>query len=347
MDSRERLLANLTRRNIPGLDGLRAIAALSVVAFHGWSQHFPGRMAVQLFFVISGLLITWLLLQEETQFGQVDLKAFYFRRALRLFPALLLLVAWETLTDFPHVPKSGLIAATFYYANYHVIGGGELLGIAQTWSLAVEEHFYLLWPLILVLVKDRRTLTYACFGGAFIEFGWRIVSVHRVGYLYATLATETSSSAVLTGCAFALLLWHSPAKLPGFILRPRMGAASLAAVVLLGQLPEHAQSLWGLPAAIPFAAIIVLQAVTYEWRCLENPVARFLGRVSYGIYLWGFVAIAAINWFGHSVKHTLLFAVAVALATVSHYLVEKPAQSFARNFLQAVRSQTTAPVATS
>lgn len=69
LTERERLLANLNRRNIPGLDGLRGIAALSVVAFHDWSQRFPGRMAVQLFFVISGLLITWLLLQEEDRHG--------------------------------------------------------------------------------------------------------------------------------------------------------------------------------------------------------------------------------------------------------------------------------------
>ncbi|MBZ5666386.1 MAG: acyltransferase [Acidobacteriia bacterium] len=331
--TRQHLLANLERRNIPALDGLRGAAALSVVAFHGWSQHFPGRMAVQVFFLISGLLITWLLLQEEERSGWINRKAFYFRRAFRLFPALFILLAWEGLTDFPHVPKSGLIAAAFYYGNYHVICGGELLGIAQTWSLAVEEHFYLIWPQIFVLVRNRRLLTYACFTIALIEFVWRIVSDNRVGYFYATLATETSSSAVLFGCGLALVLWYQPAKLPAFTLRPLVGAFSLVVVLLLGQLPERPQLLWGVPAAIPFAAIVVLQAVTYEWRILENSIARFLGRISYGVYLWGFVAKAVINWFGHDVKHTLLFAIAIAIGTISHYLIERPAQSLARRWL--------------
>src|SRR5271155_1293817 len=94
-DPRQRLLANLRRRHIPGLDGIRGIAALSVVAHHCTSYVFPGRLAVQLFFVISGLLITWLLLDEQQRSVTVDRKAFYWRRAFRLFPALFVLLAWE------------------------------------------------------------------------------------------------------------------------------------------------------------------------------------------------------------------------------------------------------------
>ena len=167
---RERLLANLQRRKIPGLDGLRGFSALSVVAFHGWSQRFPGRIALRIFFVISGLLITWLLLIEERRRGRVCLGMFYFRRGSRLLPALFLFLTWEALTDFPHAPKSGLLAAALYYANYHVIRGGELIGVAQTWSLALEEHFYLVWPIVFSFAKNRRALTYSCFVAAAAEF---------------------------------------------------------------------------------------------------------------------------------------------------------------------------------
>lgn len=107
------LLANLRRRTIPGLDGIRGISALCVVAYHGWTERFPGTLAVQTFFVISGLLITWLLLQEEEQKGLVNRRAFYVRRAFRLLPALFLLLVWEAFTDFPHVPRAAIIASAF------------------------------------------------------------------------------------------------------------------------------------------------------------------------------------------------------------------------------------------
>src|SRR5438045_7133904 len=94
-DPRDRLIENLQRRVIPGLDGIRGIAALSVVMFHGVSGRFPGAHAVNMFFVLSGMLITWLLLNEEDRDGKVNLRAFYWRRAFRLFPAVGGLILWE------------------------------------------------------------------------------------------------------------------------------------------------------------------------------------------------------------------------------------------------------------
>jgi len=333
MEPRERLLANLQRRNIPGLDGIRGIAALSVVAFHGWSEHFPGRLAVQVFFAISGLLITWLLLQELKRSGTIDRKAFYCRRAFRLLPALCTLLAWEWLTDFPHVARAGVVAAALYSANYHVICGGQLIGLAHTWSLAVEEHFYLIWPQVCLFVRNRRTLLRLCFGVAALEVAWRILTAYRGSYFYATLATETSSAAILFGCGLALLLWHSPKRLPALALEDFMTPISLLVILELAQLPERMQTVWGLPLAIPFASIVVLQAIVYEWAILENRVAHYLGRISYGVYLWGFVAKAVVGWLGHGVKHTLLFLIVIALASLSHYLIERPMQSLGRRWL--------------
>jgi peptidoglycan/LPS O-acetylase OafA/YrhL len=332
----QRLLTNLQRRTIPGLDGIRGISALCVVAFHGWTERFPGRLAVQAFFVISGLLITWLLLQEEQKKGAVSRKAFYVRRAFRLLPALFLLLAWELFTDFPHAPLGGIIASAFYFANYHVIFGGQLISLAHTWSLAIEEHFYLIWPQVFVFVRNRAHLMWSCFAIAALEFIWRLYASAHIGYYYGTLATETTSSAVLLGCGLALLLWHSPKLLPGFVLRPFLAPVSLIILLLLAQLPEHVQWIYAVTACAPFAAIIVLQAVTYEWRILENSVARYLGRISYGIYLWGFVAKAIINLHWRVNNPAFLFMVVVALASISHFCVERPMQALGRKLLHAM-----------
>lgn len=342
LQPKERLIANLQRRNIPGLDGIRGIVALSVVAFHGWSAKFPGRFAVQVFFVISGLLITWLLLQEERRSGTIDRYAFYVRRVFRLLPALLLLLVWEWVTDFPHVSRGQIIAAGSYFANYYAMFGDQPIGLAHTWSLAVEEHFYLIWPQLFLFVRNRKTLLIGCLISAVGEFSYRIFAAYHGAYLYAINATETSSSAVLFGCGLALLLWYFPKRLPAFVLEPFMLLIALAFVLALSQVSNYPQSIW-VPLGIPFAGVIVLQAVAYEWRILENPVAHYLGRISYGIYLWGFVAIAAIKWLRHDLKHTLLFAAVIALASISHHLIERPVQSLGRRWLASRRLRVSGP----
>lgn len=192
--------------------------------------------------------------------------------------------------------------------------GDQPIGLAHTWSLAVEEHFYLIWPQLFLLVRNRQALLRGCFIAAIAKFLWLIFAAYRIGDLYAINATETSSSAVLFGCGLPLLLWDSPERLPAFVLRPSLALISLAVILLFGLLPNYPQSIW-VPVVVPFAAVIILQAIAYEWPILENRVARYLGRISYGVYLWGFVAIAIIGWLGHSLKHTLVFAAVIALAS--------------------------------
>jgi peptidoglycan/LPS O-acetylase OafA/YrhL len=334
---REQLLANLHRRNIPGLDAIRGIAALSVVAFHGWSEHFPGTLAVQVFFVISGLLITWLLLQEQERYGTINRKAFYCRRAFRLFPALFTLLAWEWLVGIPHVHRSAILASALYFANYRLILRDDLGNLGHTWSLAVEEHFYLIWPLIFVSVRNRLKLMGGCFVVALGSFGWRLFAAIHFGKAYAYAATETNLVAILLGCGIALLLRERPTLLPEFALRPYMAVVSIIVICALAQVPAQPQVAWAVPSAAPFAAILVLQAIAYDWRILRTRVMRFLGRISYGIYLWGFVAIALCHRLGHEFKHTLVFAFAIAAASISHYAIERPVQSFGRRLLASTK----------
>jgi len=346
-DARTRLLENLTKSKIPGLDGLRGIAALCVVGFHDqFFAHakgpmYPGRLAVQVFFVISGLLITWLLLREDNETGTVDRSAFYWRRAFRLLPPLLVLLVWQTITHFPAVSRGGAFASAFYIANYYELirGSATLNGLGQTWSLAVEEHFYLIWPLLFFIVRRRRNLLRMCLIVMGLQLTWRMALGFAGRFVYAELATETASCAIFAGCALALLLWYFPERLPRFALAPWLAPASLIALLCLAQLPRNAQLWWGVPAAIPFAGLLILQAITYEWRILENPLGRYLGRISYGIYLWGMVAIAITERIGLDRGHFFVFLVVVALASASHFLVERPIQSFGREWLNRRREQ--------
>jgi peptidoglycan/LPS O-acetylase OafA/YrhL len=341
-DPVERLRSNLKRKKIPGIDGIRGIAALMVVGLHDqllhyadWSGHlYVGRFAVQIFFVISGLLITWLLLQEEEDKGRVDRGAFYWRRAFRLLPGLFALLLWQHFTKIPETTRTGIIAAALYLANYYsIFRGSDLRGLGQTWSLAVEEHFYLIWPQVFVHVQNRRKLFKGCLIFAGLQILWRLVVGFDGNGRYAELATETASCAALVGCMLALLLWYAPYKLPRFLLRPILAPISLVVVVGLGQLPANAQLVWGVPLGIPFIVILVLQAVTYEWRLLENPVAHYLGRISYSVYLWGMVAIAIIRKFPNDSFHIPVFAMAIGLGTAAHFAIERPAQSLGRSWL--------------
>jgi peptidoglycan/LPS O-acetylase OafA/YrhL len=348
-DPRGRLLANLNRKMIPGLDGIRGIAALVVVGMHDQlinrqdflGRFYAGRLSVQIFFVISGFLITWLLLREEERDGAVNRAAFYCRRAFRLFPGLLALLVWQNLTEIPPVTKDGTVAAALYFANYYslLFGNDRLGSLGQTWSLAVEEHFYFIWPQVFVFFQNRRKLLRGCLIAAGIELAWRLAVGFGGHPVYAELATETASCAALIGCALALLLWYWPHKLPRWALHPFLTPVSVVALLGIGQLPREAQLIWGVPLSIPFCAIVVLQAATYEWRFLDNPVAVYLGRISYSVYLWGFVAIALVQRLGHDKFHLECFAIVIGLGSASYFLIERPIQAFGRKLTSKLQAK--------
>jgi len=144
------LVNGLKQSHLPSLDGLRAIAALLVVFMHAGLSWCPGGLGVLAFFVLSGFLITWLLLKEEERFGRISMKLFYIRRSLRIFPAFyvywLLLIG--SLLFFQKRILWGQALSSFFYVNnyYQAILGDPNTGFSHTWSLGIEEQFYLLWP---------------------------------------------------------------------------------------------------------------------------------------------------------------------------------------------------------
>ena len=346
------LQARLRLPAIPALDGIRAICVFLVIFFHLGKERtlpfVPGPLGVLGFFVLSGLLITWLLLKEQEKSGSISLKDFYRRRALRIFPAFyvfwLLAVGSRLLAHGEgQMPWSQAFSAFFYVSNYfHAIFHPSPDFILHTWSLSAEEQFYLLWPLtFLMFGKNRRRLI------LFLSFLIGAIWVHRVhlwmvshAAYYITYAFDTRADALLTGCLLALVLKEGLAqRLFGVICRSVW--APLITVLLIG-LSEFAGRIsegYYLTGALSIepllvAALIcqlVLHCASWPWRWLDSRPVMYLGRISYPLYLYHMLAThialrVADRMPGLSTPIFVVIAVfiAIAIASCSYYFVERP-----------------------
>jgi len=344
LDTRERLYLNLQRKQIPGLNAVRAIAALTVVAAHRLYATAFGTLAVQMFFLLSGLLITWTMLSERERTGSLSLRNFYVRRALRLFPALCALLFVELFVRRPFAPKEAIISSLLYVSNYYVAlaGNGVLGGLGHTWSLAVEEHFYLLWPVLFYYWGPRRCFLRMVILATLASALSRPLLTYLVNSNYANYATESNAFAVLAGCALALLIRQSrAARLPRFLLWRPLAALSLAGLLCAPAIPESTAIPWR-SAWLPLLAILLLHSITFEWRLLENRCMDFLGRISYSIYLWHMVASEVV--LGHGLRGgpraAALMAAAISFGAASYYAIERPVQNWGRKrFLPKPKSE--------
>jgi peptidoglycan/LPS O-acetylase OafA/YrhL len=340
-DPRDRLSRNLNRSKIPGLDGIRAVSALTVAAAHADREFLPAGFAVVMFFILSGLLITWLLVREGDRCGSVNLRAFYIRRAFRLLPPLASLIVFTAIFKLPPASTTGLVTAALYCVNYFVAFGGHPFGIGHTWSLAIEEHFYLIWPAVFRRCRERGLLLKGLVAVAIVSALARLALAYGFSQVYAHNATETNATAIAVGCALAVCIRRSPRRLPRFLFHQWLVAPCLIAVAALAQIPKATPAPWATPAVVPLLAIILIQSIAFEWRVLENPAAYFLGRISYSIYLWHLVAIqvaASLLKASPAVLRPALpfyVLISVLLATASHYLIERPAQALGRRLAGA------------
>jgi peptidoglycan/LPS O-acetylase OafA/YrhL len=280
----------------PELDGLRALAVLLVVAEHTDLLR-GGYIGVDIFFALSGFLITTVLLEEHAERGTFSLPRFYARRVLRLYPALVVVVLATIPLGVALGGRAGSdtlheVPFAFTYSLNYVMGTGHYLtgAISHLWSLSIEEQFYLVWPvLLLVMLRNRRAALAATLGvaAALVALGPGFVGLQSVRYEY--FAIEARAAQLLIGAAGALAwsLWRAPAQLT-------RGAAIAGALVIATVVVDDS---WPVPRwpdlmppllAVATTAIIVhvVSGSSRGFRVLSFAPALALGRISYGVYLW-------------------------------------------------------------
>jgi peptidoglycan/LPS O-acetylase OafA/YrhL len=317
----------------PALDGLRALSILVVIGFHCLLPGFGGgHIGVDLFFVLSGYLITSLLAAEIRQ-GGIAIGRFYARRLLRLYPPLLVLVAAYLAFApllFPQEPRWTMaILALTYVMDYAVAFNVLPPTLGVTWSLGIEEKFYLLWPLLLpLLLRSGRPLRWLI--GAFVVVtAWRYAVAVQGGWGQAYFRFDTRVTGIVLGAIAAL----RPTAMPRLVVLAAWAATIVNLV--LPSLPFQwlvAGATVRITAAELAAFVLVSHAVanpTGNWLGLA-PLA-WLGRLSYGLFLWHFAAISA---FGRAHSPWILLAVslsfALIMAILCHYLIERPVMRWSR-----------------
>jgi peptidoglycan/LPS O-acetylase OafA/YrhL len=335
----------------PALDGLRALSILAVLLYHDDYLLPGGYLGVDVFFVLSGFLITSLLYEEYGRSGRVDLRAFYLRRALRLFPALgaLLLPAIAFVLVFPRAPqtpglRSGIISSSLYVANWVSARHPRLLGpFNHTWSLCVEEQFYLLWPLMLLGLLAatrgrRRALPFVIGALALVAAFWRYALAARGATAWRLyVGTDTRADSLLVGCAVAIAMANG--DLPRLLGGARAvlwlaipGALWMARLLATTELEWPGYARGGYTAVAVATALVLMAVLTNPraaaTRLLAARPAVWLGRLSYSLYLWH-MPVYTILRSDRPTFASLPLAVirplaALAVACLSYYVVELP-----------------------
>jgi peptidoglycan/LPS O-acetylase OafA/YrhL len=339
---------------IHSLDGIRACAVILVFAAHaGLKGVVPGEFGVTVFFFLSGYLITTLLRMEHAGTGRISIRAFYLRRVLRIFPPLyLVLFATTALTlvgavpgPRPPITVEGVAAQATYLTNYYIIANGWWVGHAPGtwifWSLAVEEHFYLLFPLFYIFLlrrlPSRGKQAFVLAGVCAAVLAWRFVLVYAFGASKdrVYVATDTRIDSIMFGCILGV--FANP-LLDRTTYSDRWWKYVWVPLALIGLLVSflvrspHFQ--WVVAYSLQGICLfpLFIAAVRYpNWgpfRLLNLGGVKLVGIVSYSIYLMHPAVLWAIQgWLPPSryVQGALALAVTLGLAAAIYQLVEKPA----------------------
>jgi peptidoglycan/LPS O-acetylase OafA/YrhL len=337
-------------RHIPSLDGIRAVSFMLVFATHAGVRTFiSGDFGVTVFFFLSGFLITTLMRSEFDRNGSVNIRHFWLRRALRILPPFYLIVLAATLTALVLYPPGtvywpAMAAELLFYANYWGIYGinREAPGTGVVWSLALEEQFYLLFPLLYISMQKWRLPR---FGQAWLLWGlcaviltWRCILVMAMHSESARIyiATDTRLDSVLFGCALAV--WRNPALdeptgPPGlwkFLLLPAALVALLMCFLCDGIIFRETWYFTIQGAALTLVFIAAMRFHAWPlFRFLNWRPVAFIGTLSYSLYLVHDVLLRAVARLwpqSHGWQRAVIsLAASIIAAWTIYVLVETPA----------------------
>jgi len=342
----------------PALDGVRAVAVIAVMAFHAGINHaYGGYYGVDVFFVLSGFLITSLLVAEFDHHRAIKLSRFYIRRARRLLPAVLMVLAFVACYRLVYpgdIASRGvgrdLFATLFYVANWVTLAHQKTFTgvnmLSHTWSLSIEEQFYLCWPLILFLMLrsrlSRRAIAAITLLGFLASCVERVVLLHRAGHVtpWMSFGTDARGGTLLAGCFLGLVVswgmvpaWVRRLAVPGLFAGLAFYAYAFISTRYAYAVPHRAYT-EGLPL-IALASVAVIYGVVtapdnLATRALALPPVVWIGKVSYGLYLWHLPIDRIIRPGNHDLGlsiwplQLLRLAITLVIVTASFYLIEQP-----------------------
>jgi len=336
----------MTAKYIPSLNGLRALSIMFVLISHIQSRNFNhldspgGQIGVNIFFIISGFLITFLLFEEEKQKGSISLKKFYFRRILRIFPVyyfLLLTYFILQLSGVMHFHVNSWITSLTYTKYFPVTNSSEW-ETGHLWSLSIEEHFYLLWPFIFYFLKPYRiaialivVLVTPVFRGLYM--------MHNTD-LIGEMTIFQRADALMIGCLFALYY----KEISNFILNivsnhkfliflPFLGillCMGLKRVISTDNLFVQAsiKAMAGSTGTLTsiFVGIVILASINFQnniwYDFLNNKIMNYIGKLSYSLYIWQQIFFS--HHIGFLSKLPINIICIVTAAITSYNLIEKP-----------------------
>jgi len=325
---------------IPRLDFLRAISAGIVVVYHSGYKAIPAGFGVLTFFVISGFLITHLLLREREATGTISFRSFYVRRSLRIFPPFyvywIIAIAALTLRHAKIIWPQAICALLYVNNYYQGLNNYPSSLFSHTWSLGVEEQFYLLWPAAFVFFRNRLgSLARALL--VLIPALWiyrAVLHINGVSDPYIYTSFETRIDAILVGCLFAILLHlDSAPRLMTALRHPRYLPLTIGLLLLSifgGALFGSAyRDIVGFAIDPVLVILLILQLIgtsRAEW--MDTRVVVYLGSISYSTYLYQQLVIPAVTkGLHHAPKPIISLGCVVGtwiVASLSCELVEKP-----------------------
>jgi peptidoglycan/LPS O-acetylase OafA/YrhL len=335
---------------VPSLDGLRAVSILMVVLTHAaqtcrfhapswlpeWAWWlFNGQLGVCIFFVISGFIITLLLLKEESRSGTFSIRNFYIRRAWRILPVYLIFIFTVFIINWfadLKIPGNDFLAALTFTTWWW---GEPAWMLGHTWSLSVEEQFYLLWPVTLFIVKTK-TARYRL-----LAFGVIIFPLIRVLVYLSPLSEQrpflsiTQGDSILAGCALAVFLFYEGEKTVRWLKSFSAVATIACLAVIFMSTALQVKMMWGM-LTVPLANL--LQSLSIAWivgilifnkglpyKLLNSRLFIFAGTISYSWYLWQQLFLFSCDryfqsdWFNFPVNIALSFVAAI----ISYYGIER------------------------